>query len=117
MGFSKGSVVLNQFLHEFHYYENPQEQNDEIVKFISRIKEMWWLDGGHPGQKDTWITDKTILDSFIKLGKNLEYNLLSYNISISTVFRKYLQSYDFSLISALAKFVTLGEKTFNSYCN
>ncbi|XP_033215342.1 UPF0565 protein C2orf69 homolog [Belonocnema kinseyi] len=83
MGFSKGSVVLNQFLHEFHYYQNPQEQNDEIVKFISRIKEMWWLDGGHPGQKDTWITDKAILDSFIKLGIDVHVDVTPYQINDS----------------------------------
>ena len=79
MGFSKGSVVLNQFLHEFHYYENPQERDDEISKFISRIKEMWWLDGGNPGRKDTWITDKTILNSLIKLGRKNIINIIFYH--------------------------------------
>ena len=69
MGFSKGCVVLNQFLHEIHYHQNLKERDEEIAKFISRIKEMSWLDGGHSGQKDTWITDETILDSFVKTGK------------------------------------------------
>lgn len=68
IGFSKGCVVLNQFLHEFHFYQNQKELNNDMGKFISRIKEIWWLDGGHPGKKDTWITDEKILESFIKMG-------------------------------------------------
>lgn len=76
IGFSKGCVVLNQFLHEFHFYHNKLKINDDIEKFISRIKEMWWLDAGHPGKKDTWITDETILNSFVKMG--IYFNLFTY---------------------------------------
>lgn len=68
MGFSKGCAVLNQFLYEFHYY-NDKSNNDNINNFIKLIKEMWWLDGGHNGSKDTWITDQDILHSFAKLGE------------------------------------------------
>lgn len=69
MGFSKGCAVLNQFLYEFHYYaENPND-NININNFIKLIKSMWWLDGGHNGAKNTWITEHSILRSFAKLSK------------------------------------------------
>lgn len=69
MGFSKGCAVLNQFLYEFNYYaENPND-NIHINNFIKLIKSMWWLDGGHNGAKNTWITEHNILQSFAKLSK------------------------------------------------
>ena len=35
---------------------------------------MWWLDGGHAGSKDTWIVDKSILESLTKLS-NIFYQV------------------------------------------
>lgn len=67
IGFSKGCVVLNQFLHEFHHYEIQPINDTNLLNFISCIKHMWWLDGGHGGFKDTWITDTEILESFAKM--------------------------------------------------
>lgn len=63
IGFSKGCVVLNQFLHELHYYHHlPTDHESHIgEEFLNRIKKFIWLDGGHSGGKDTWITSPTIL--------------------------------------------------------
>lgn len=69
MGFSKGCAVLNQFLYELHYYDRDSNTDPNINNFIKLIKDMWWLDGGHNGPKNTWITDKDILRSFAKLSK------------------------------------------------
>lgn len=80
MGFSKGCVVLNQFLHEFNFYQNKMDLDNEMKKFILRIKEMWWLDGGHPGNKDTWITDETILESFVKMGIDIHVHVTPYEV-------------------------------------
>ncbi|XP_051174261.1 mitochondrial protein C2orf69 homolog [Leptopilina boulardi] len=80
IGFSKGCVVLNQFLHEFHFYQNQKELNNDMGKFISRIKEIWWLDGGHPGKKDTWITDEKILESFIKMEIDIHVHVTPYEV-------------------------------------
>lgn len=70
IGFSKGCVVLNQFLHEFHYYKSFTPEDSNEMKFISKIKDMYWLDGGHSGGKNTWITSTKILETLAKLGKN-----------------------------------------------
>nr|XP_033335139.1 UPF0565 protein C2orf69 homolog isoform X1 [Megalopta genalis] len=67
MGFSKGCVVLNQFLHEFHNHLSNPDSDLEITNFVKLIESMWWLDSGHGRSKDTWITNKPILESFVKL--------------------------------------------------
>jgi len=69
MGFSKGCVALNQFLYEFHYYDDNSSDDLNINNFIKLIKDMWWLDGGHNGSKNTWIIDQDILRSFAKLSE------------------------------------------------
>lgn len=69
MGFSKGCAVLNQILHEFHYYQEHPNSDTDINRFVKLIKDMWWLDAGHNGQKDTWITEQNLLRSFAKLSE------------------------------------------------
>ncbi|XP_076764223.1 mitochondrial protein C2orf69 homolog [Xylocopa sonorina] len=83
IGFSKGCVVLNQLLHEFHYYQNKSKSDMEINNFIKLIKSMWWLDGGHAGLKDTWITDISILKSFAKLKIDANVHVTPYQVQDS----------------------------------
>ncbi|RZC36294.1 UPF0565 protein C2orf69 -like [Asbolus verrucosus] len=66
IGFSKGCVVLNQFLYELHTLKSLAL--DEESRIISRIKDMYWLDGGHSGGKNTWITSKSILETLSTYG-------------------------------------------------
>ena len=66
IGFSKGCVVLNQFLHEFHNLISSEPC--ETLDFVRRIKDMYWLDGGHSGGKNVWITSKSLLETVLKLG-------------------------------------------------
>lgn len=80
MAFSKGCVVLNQFLQEFQYYQSATTSDTDIINFISCIKSMWWLDGGHGGHKDTWITDKSILESLTKLDIEVYIHVTPYQI-------------------------------------
>ncbi|XP_076648408.1 mitochondrial protein C2orf69 homolog [Halictus rubicundus] len=80
MGFSKGSVVLNQFLHEFHYHLNNSDPDQEITNFIKFIESMWWLDSGHGGTRDTWITNKPILESFAKLKIDVHVHVTPYQV-------------------------------------
>ncbi|KAF6738725.1 UPF0565 protein C2orf69-like [Oryzias melastigma] len=57
VGFSKGCVVLNQMV-----YELPGALLDpRMSAFIKHISDMYWLDGGHPGGSETWVTDKQVL--------------------------------------------------------
>lgn len=91
MGFSKGCAVLNQFLYEFHYYDENSNSDSNTRNFIRLIKDMWWLDGGHNGPKNTWITDQNILRSFAKLSEiirqtNIRQKFLQVLFSILKMF-------------------------------
>mgnify|MGYP000029789957 CR=1 FL=1 len=59
IGFSKGSVVLNQILYSLKALENSND--NELKAFAAKIENMYWLDAGHPGNHQTWITDANIL--------------------------------------------------------
>lgn len=83
MAFSKGCVVLNQFLHEFQYYQSLKTPDTSINNFISSIKSMWWLDGGHGGCKDTWITNKNLLESLAALNIEVHVHVTPYQIEDS----------------------------------
>lgn len=80
MGFSKGCVVLNQLLHEFHYYQIKSKPDADVNCFIKLTESIWWLDGGHAGPKDTWITERSILESFAKLRINVHVHVTPYQI-------------------------------------
>ena len=70
IGFSKGCVVLNQFIYEFHYLKTLTPDNEILGRFVDRITDMYWLDGGHPGHKNTWITSRCLLETLSRLGTN-----------------------------------------------
>lgn len=59
IGFSKGCVVLNQFLYAIKALEVAPD--DDITELVRRIKAMYWLDGGHSGGSNTWVTKEVIL--------------------------------------------------------
>ncbi|XP_050293057.1 mitochondrial protein C2orf69 isoform X2 [Anthonomus grandis grandis] len=75
IGFSKGCVVLNQFLHEFHQFASVK--NEEMLSFIRKIRDMYWLDGGHSGGKHTWVNDKEILRTVVSNKYPCSRNTLS----------------------------------------
>ncbi|CAG9857943.1 unnamed protein product [Phyllotreta striolata] len=77
-GFSKGCVVLNQFLYEFHYYNENTSPSDPAI--ISRIREMYWLDGGHSGGKNTWVTSSDLLGNLARLGIKVFVHVSPYQI-------------------------------------
>lgn len=69
IGFSKGTVVLNQFLYEFHYLKTLTPDDETSMNIVNKIKDMYWLDGGHSGGKNTWITSRPLLETLTRLGK------------------------------------------------
>lgn len=69
IGFSKGTVVLNQFLYEFHYLKTLTPDDQTSMNIVNKIKDMYWLDGGHSGGKNTWITSRPLLETLTRLGK------------------------------------------------
>ncbi|XP_072029930.1 mitochondrial protein C2orf69 homolog [Amphiura filiformis] len=76
IGFSKGCVVLNQFLHELHLAED----NPELKKFIERISAWYWLDGGHSKETDTWITNEQVLHDLTKLKTTIHVHVTPYQV-------------------------------------
>ena len=67
VGFSKGCVVLNQLLYDL----GDARRDTETRLFVSRLQKMHWLDGGHEGGSNTWITKgdilRQLLDTNIKI--------------------------------------------------
>ena len=61
VGFSKGCVVLNQLLHETVHLRNVTQMES---KSPIHVHKMFWLDGGHNGTSDTWVTDESVIKSF-----------------------------------------------------
>ncbi|XP_023015367.2 mitochondrial protein C2orf69 homolog isoform X1 [Leptinotarsa decemlineata] len=78
IGFSKGCVVLNQFLHEFHYYKASNSVTTSGI--IAKIKDMYWLDGGHGGSSKTWMTTRSLLETLADLGINIHVHVTPYQM-------------------------------------
>ncbi|XP_069111317.1 mitochondrial protein C2orf69 homolog [Argopecten irradians] len=57
IGFSKGCVVLNQLVYELHL----AKIEENVRQFLNSVKSIYWLDGGHNGGSNTWITDRILL--------------------------------------------------------
>ncbi|XP_033761270.1 UPF0565 protein C2orf69 homolog [Pecten maximus] len=57
IGFSKGCVVLNQFVYELFL----ADIEENVKLFLEKVKSMYWLDGGHNGESNTWVTDRVLL--------------------------------------------------------
>uniref|UniRef100_A0A1B6GQ05 Uncharacterized protein n=1 Tax=Cuerna arida TaxID=1464854 RepID=A0A1B6GQ05_9HEMI len=81
MGFSKGCVVLNQFIYEFHYCKTLTPEDDSMCQLIPRIRHMYWLDGGHAGGKNTWITSRSLLETLTRLGIEIHIHVTPYQIN------------------------------------
>lgn len=78
VGFSKGVVVLNQLVYDMH---GSTSDADEAVKdLIASISKMCWLDGGHNGGKETWVTNSAVLGSFAQRGIDVDIRVTPYMV-------------------------------------
>ena len=64
IGFSKGCVVLNQLVYELA----SAGEDSELKCFIGRVRDMYWLDGGHNGGSNTWLVHDKELGSLAAAG-------------------------------------------------
>lgn len=80
VGFSKGCVVLNQFIYEFHYLKTLTPDDETMMRLVSRIQDMYWLDGGHAGGKNTWITSRSLLETLTRLGIGIHIHVTPYQV-------------------------------------
>ncbi|XP_034042774.1 UPF0565 protein C2orf69 homolog [Thalassophryne amazonica] len=76
VGFSKGCVVLNQMVYELAgALKDPQ-----MSHFVKCISDMYWLDGGHPGGSETWVTDKQALKELAVSGVEIHTHVTPYEV-------------------------------------
>lgn len=73
-------MVINQFIYEFHYLKTLTPDDSSMTKFVSRIKDMYFLDGGHGGPKNTWITSRSLLETLTRLNINLHVHVTPYQV-------------------------------------
>ena len=82
VGFSKGCVVLNQIIYELSTVSAGVDPH--LNDFASRISAMYWLDGGHSGESNTWITDEKFLDHLAKHVPRIRVHVTPYQIKDAT---------------------------------
>ena len=70
IAFSKGCVVLNALLENF-----SPALADSLPLFVN-LSEMYWLDGGHSGGKNTWLTKTSDILPFLeKCGNQVKFQI------------------------------------------
>lgn len=80
VGFSKGCVVLNQLIYEFHYTKTLTPGDAHMMRFMERVEAMYWLDGGHAGGKNTWITARSLLETLTRLDVSVFVHVSPYQV-------------------------------------
>lgn len=76
VGFSKGCVVLNQMVYEL----SGARADPQMSEFVKSISDMFWLDGGHPGGSETWVTDKQVLKELASSGVSIHAHVTPYEV-------------------------------------
>lgn len=74
IGFSKGCVVLNQLLFEI------EAACKDGSTLLPRVHAMTWLDGGHSGGSNTWLTDRSVLKCFASLPITVSVHVTPYQV-------------------------------------
>lgn len=78
VGFSHGCVVLNQIVHEIH--DIAKSEKTGLQKFVSRISAIHWLDAGHCGQSNAWLTDERLLGSLAETIPQIRVHVTPYQV-------------------------------------
>ncbi|XP_077584375.1 mitochondrial protein C2orf69 homolog [Stigmatopora nigra] len=76
VGFSKGCVVLNQVLYEL----DGAKADPSLGDFAGSISDIFWLDGGHPGGSETWVTDQKLLGHLAASGIRVHAHVTPYEV-------------------------------------
>ncbi|GFR72725.1 UPF0565 protein C2orf69 homolog [Elysia marginata] len=83
IGFSKGCVVLNQLVYEIPY---AIQYDPEVKQFFSKVKTLFWLDGGHNGgdvtmsNQHAYITEPYLVTSLVKQGFHISVHVTPYQV-------------------------------------
>ncbi|KAF0026028.1 mitochondrial protein C2orf69 homolog [Scophthalmus maximus] len=76
VGFSKGCVVLNQMAYEL----DRARADPQVAPFVDCVSAMYWLDGGHPGGSETWVTDRQVLRDLAASGVSIHAHVTPYEV-------------------------------------
>ncbi|XP_061548777.1 mitochondrial protein C2orf69 homolog [Phycodurus eques] len=76
VGFSKGCVVLNQVVYELA----GALADPHLSDFAGSLSDMFWLDGGHPGGSETWVTDRRLLGQLATSGIGVHAHVTPYEV-------------------------------------
>uniref|UniRef100_A0A8D0E3T8 Chromosome 2 open reading frame 69 n=1 Tax=Salvator merianae TaxID=96440 RepID=A0A8D0E3T8_SALMN len=76
IGFSKGCIVLNQLLYELQ----EARKHKDIDAFVKNIRAIYWLDGGHSGGSNTWVTHPDVLKDFSLSGISVNAHVTPYQV-------------------------------------
>lgn len=83
IGFSKGCIVLNQLVHAFAVLMDQSSEGD-LMTFIKSIEVMYWLDGGHSGGCQTWVTGEMLLRSLAETKISIRIHVTPYQVQCDT---------------------------------
>lgn len=79
-GFSKGCIVLNQLCNELELITEP-----DLVDFRDKITHLIYLDGGHCGTSNAWITREEVVNLIKCLNWNCFVYITPYNMSSRSI--------------------------------
>lgn len=84
--FSKGCVVLNEICKELLNLKNNKTISDDsdikdLFEFCKKFKHFIWLDGGHNGTSNAWITQSDIITTLLQRNIYLYVYVTPYQIS------------------------------------
>lgn len=68
-----------------------------MMKLVSRIGSMFFLDGGHGGGKNTWITARSLLETLCRLGISVHVHVTPYQVQGNS----HLPSIPFSILKLI----------------
>ena len=98
--FSKGCVILNQLCKELQDFgENSELKEASTHSFLKQIHHSIWLDGGHSGTKNSWITKEEI----VSLIKGLKWSCYVYVTPYQVKSPKYWAVEEYNTFVSLLK--------------
>ncbi|XP_038044723.1 UPF0565 protein C2orf69 homolog [Patiria miniata] len=71
VAFSKGCVILNQFLYELESVKT----NADVKDFLELLSDLYWLDAGHNLNSRVWVTDERILQGLTDSGIKVQVHV------------------------------------------
>jgi hypothetical protein len=69
-------AVFSQIMFELSTANLPPD----AASFSSKIKSVYWLDAGHNGRKDTWITNDFVLQKIVSTNIQLFIHVTPYQV-------------------------------------